>query len=146
MTKVISTDDTQGAYTQVKDCEHLTALIAVDNATVANGCMEVVKGSHKMVVPIAPDNCIDKDWVTQQTWTPIEMQAGDVLIFGSYLAHRSGPNRSDTDRRALYATYNLSSEGDLRKEYYRRRKEEYPPDHSRKPGENFDQGAWIHGE
>ena len=37
--------------------------------------------------------------------------------------HRSGTNRSDRSRRALYVTYNASSEGDLRSEYYDHKKQ-----------------------
>lgn len=99
-----------------------------------------------MDVPIGSDNCIDKDWIEKQEWTPVELQAGDVLIFGSYLAHRSAANHSDQDRKAIYATYNKASEGNFHKEYYRQRREEWPPTHLRKPGDKFDKGAWIHGK
>lgn len=47
-----------------------------------------------------------------------ELQAGELLVFGSYLAHRSGANKSPEDRRVVYATYNCKAEGDLHEEYY----------------------------
>ena len=75
--------------------------------------MEIVKGSHRLEIAIADDNCIEQEWVRNQEWTPVELNAGEVLIFGSYLAHRSAANHSDQDRRALYATYNGSTDGDL---------------------------------
>ena len=43
--------------------------------------------------------------------------SGELLIFGSYLAHRSGANNSNSDRKAIYATYNCKSEGDLHDAY-----------------------------
>ena len=46
--------------------------------------------------------------------------AGDAVFFNSFAQHRSGTNRS---RRALYVTYNASSEGDLRSEYYDHKKQ-----------------------
>ena len=79
--------------------------------------MEVVNGSHKMKIPIGNDNCIASDWTEKQHWTPVELEQGQLLIFGSYLAHRSGSNHSNKDRKALYATYNKASEGDYHGEY-----------------------------
>lgn len=80
--------------------------MAVDDSNMSNGCLEVVVGSHNMDVPIGDDNCIESGWISQQHWIPVELKAGQVLLFGSYLAHRSAANLSDQDRKALYATYN----------------------------------------
>jgi 2-aminoethylphosphonate dioxygenase len=133
------------AYNHVKDIRHLAINLAVDPMNMSNGGLEVVNGSHKMDIPIAADNCIDRDWVAKQTWTPVELEAGQVLIFGSSLAHRSAANMSQHDRKALYATYNVASEGDLHDEYYRRRRIEWPPTHLRKAGEKFEEGALRYG-
>jgi ectoine hydroxylase-related dioxygenase (phytanoyl-CoA dioxygenase family) len=67
------------------------------------------------------------------------------LIFGSYLAHRSGSNTSDTDRKAIYATYNCASEGDLHESYYENRKKLWPATHQRKVGVNYEEGALTYG-
>jgi len=133
------------AYTHVKKIKHLAILMAVDLSNMTNGGLEVVRGSHNMSVPIAADNCIEPSWIAQQEWTPVELEAGQVLIFGSYLAHRSAANTSSQDRKALYATYNRASEGDLHDQYYERRKVEYPPSHLRKPGQKFEAGALRYG-
>lgn len=133
------------AYTHVKKIQHLAILLAVDPSDALNGGLEVVPGSHKMTVPIGDDNCIPKSWINQQSWAAANLSAGQVLIFGSYLAHRSGANTSERDRKALYATYNVAREGDLHDEYYARRKVEYPPTHLRKPGEKFEEGAMRYG-
>ena len=66
------------------------------------------------LLPQAKDGTLDRDWVDRQVWRPIEMQPGDLLFFDSYVPHRSGPNRSDRPRRALYVTYNRASDGDYR--------------------------------
>ncbi|TKA76877.1 hypothetical protein B0A55_03209 [Friedmanniomyces simplex] len=133
------------AYTHVKKIKHLAVNIAVDPMTPSNGGLEVVKGSHKMQVPIAADNCIEPTWIAEQHWIPVELAAGDALIFGSALAHRSAANTSNQARKALYATYNCASEGDLHDEYYARRKVEWPPTHLRKPGQKFEEGALRYG-
>jgi len=67
------------------------------------------------------------------------------LIFGSYLAHRSGANHSSTDRKAIYATYNCAREGDLRDNYYAHRKVVWPPMQLRKEGEQYKEGALRYG-
>jgi ectoine hydroxylase-related dioxygenase (phytanoyl-CoA dioxygenase family) len=36
---------------------------------------------------------------------PIEAKAGAVVFFGAFLVHRSLPNRSGSDRRALLYSY-----------------------------------------
>jgi Phytanoyl-CoA dioxygenase (PhyH) len=74
-----------------------------------------------------------------------KVESGQLLIFGSYLAHRSGPNNSDSDRNAIYATYNCKSEGDLHDEYYADRAKLWPPTHKRQAGENYDEGAMRYG-
>jgi hypothetical protein len=65
---------------------------------------------------------------------------GDILLFGSYLAHRSGPNRSSKDRKAIYATYNSTSEGELHDKYYQDRRELWPATHLRKEGVSYEEG------
>lgn len=134
------------AYTHIRKIKHLTILLAVDAATMQNGGLEVVSGSHKMDVPISrKDNCIKSEWVKAATWTPCELQAGELLAFDSHLAHRSGANKSSQDRRAVYATYNCKAEGDLREEYYRHRAKEWPATHMRKDGEAYATGALRYG-
>ncbi|KAL7925980.1 hypothetical protein ACQKWADRAFT_309592 [Trichoderma austrokoningii] len=101
------------AYNHIKDVKHLTILLAVDKSSFHNGGLEV----------------------------PVELEPGQLLVFTSYLAHRSGPNHSDENRKALYVTYNLASEGDLHQEYYERRMKEWPATHMRKKGELYEDGA-----
>jgi hypothetical protein len=128
------------AYTHVGDIKHITVNIAIDEATLANGCLEVVEGSHVQEIDYV-DNAITKEWEETHTWMPVPLKAGDLLIFGSYLAHRSGPNRSLSSRRALYATYHSSEEGDeLRNKYYTDRAIAFPPDNERVPGKDYSAG------
>ncbi|KAJ9603269.1 hypothetical protein H2200_012047 [Cladophialophora chaetospira] len=133
------------AYTHIKKIKHLAILLAVDPSNSRNGGLEVVKGSHEMEVPIGADNCIEPEWVRRQTWTSVELEAGEILIFGSYLAHRSATNHSNVDRKALYATYNCAREGDLHNEYYAHRKKVWPPMQLRKKGEVYQEGALRYG-
>ncbi|KAK5037267.1 hypothetical protein LTR13_005073 [Exophiala sideris] len=112
---------------------------------MSNGGLEVVDGSHDMIVPVGKDNCIEPEWVKKQKWTPVTLEAGQLLVFGSYLAHRSGANHSDVDRKAIYATYNCAREGDLHDEYYAHRKVIWPPMQLRKQGYQYEEGALRYG-
>ncbi|KAF2807147.1 PhyH-domain-containing protein [Mytilinidion resinicola] len=134
------------AYTHIKDIKHLTILLAVDPSNPTNGGLDVVDGSHEMNVPIAKsDNCIEPAWVERQTWTPVKLEAGELLVFGSYLAHRSGANTSANDRKAIYATYNCKKEGDLHDPYYEDRRKLWPPTHLRQEGEQYSEGSLRYG-
>lgn len=103
---------------------HVSCLVAVDDATPENGCLEVVSGAHDRIWPADEVGCIRSDVVAGMRWEPAPVSAGDTLWFHSRTPHRSGPNVSDRPRRALYPTYNARSEGDLRAAYYRQKAEE----------------------
>ncbi|MCJ1356905.1 MAG: hypothetical protein MMC33_006901 [Icmadophila ericetorum] len=133
------------AYTHIKRVEHLTILMAVDDTNMQNIGLEVVDGSHNTEVPIGDDNCIVPEWVEMQTWTRVELQADQLLVFGSYLAHRSGPNSSSGDRKALYATYNCACEGDLHDPYYADHAKLWPATHMQEEGKDYSQGEMRYG-
>ncbi|KAK7457919.1 hypothetical protein VKT23_010266 [Stygiomarasmius scandens] len=134
------------SYKHLGNVKHLSILIAVEPATRENGCLEVVAGSHKTDVPIGKDVCIEPEWCEKQTWTPVPLSTGEMLIFGSYLAHRSSTNNSDEGRAAIYATYNaLSDGGDTRREYYANRRKLWPPTADRIAGERYEEGARLYG-
>lgn len=97
---------------------HVSCMVAVDDATEANGCLEVVTGAHHELLPMDEKGCVHPDVAADLAWEPVPIPAGSTLWFHSRTPHRSGPNRSDRPRRALYPTYNARSEGDLREAYY----------------------------
>ncbi len=97
---------------------HVSCMVAVDDALVDNGCLEVVSGYHQDLLPVDEVGCIRPDVVATLTWVPVEVKAGETLWFHSRTPHRSGPNLGPTPRRALYPTYNALAEGDLRTAYY----------------------------
>lgn len=100
---------------------HVSCLIAVDDATEVNGCLQVVSRAHDRLWPQDEAGCIRSDVVESMVWEPVPVRAGDTLWFHSRTPHRSGPNRSASPRRALYPTYNARSEGELRVDYYRQK-------------------------
>lgn len=97
---------------------HVSCMVAVDDATVENGCLEVVERMHHEVLAMDDSGCIDPELVASYEWKAVEVPAGWTLWFHSRTPHRSGPNDSPLPRRALYPTYNALAEGDLRADYY----------------------------
>jgi ectoine hydroxylase len=89
-----------------------TAMVYLDDATVANGCLEVSPGSHRdgmrggrKIVDGFGSNELDEAKFDMHTLVPVEAKAGAVIFFGAFLVHRSLPNKSDKDRRALLYSY-----------------------------------------
>ena len=97
---------------------HVSCMIAIDDADLRNGCLEVASGRHHEILPLDEVGCIRPDIADSLEWMPVPLRAGDTLWFHSRTPHRSGPNGSPYDRRAIYPTYNALREGDLRDAYY----------------------------
>jgi len=120
----------------------------VEPATVENGCVEVVPGSHLLSdLPTREDKCVHDDWCEKQNWVPITLGTGDIFVFSSFLVHRSAPNRSPLGRAMVYATFNPTREGgDQRQEYYVHRRKLWPATFEREMGrkytEGYDMYAW----
>ncbi|MBA4106881.1 MAG: phytanoyl-CoA dioxygenase family protein [Pirellula sp.] len=94
-----------------------SVFIAVDPATRANGCMQVLKGSHDMGrlthVKIGDQTGADPERVAaaveRMELVYLEMAPGDALFFHPNTLHRSDQNRSPHDRWALICCYNARS-------------------------------------
>lgn len=105
------------AYSFVK--RHITCSIAVDPATLENGCLHFASGQHHNgLLPTKDNGCLPTDVANEFIWQAVPMQPGDALFFSSYAPHKSPTNSTDQPRRSLYLTYNAASEGDLREAYY----------------------------
>ena len=104
---------------------HVSCMVAIDDADADNGCLEVVSHAFDAVLPMDDEGCIRADVVAAMHWESVPVRAGTTLWFHSRTPHRSGPNRSERDRRALYPTYNARREGDLRSAYYEQKLAEF---------------------
>jgi ectoine hydroxylase-related dioxygenase (phytanoyl-CoA dioxygenase family) len=89
-----------------------TAIVFLDDATLANGCLRVLPGSHRQGVwatrtdgDFFAHNETDPSLGDGRELVPVEVEAGSIVLFGPYLVHASEPNRSDTDRRAMLYSY-----------------------------------------
>ncbi|XWV25723.1 hypothetical protein QJ857_gp0050 [Tupanvirus soda lake] len=126
---------------------HITVLVAIDEATVNNGCLEFVMNNkniwqNKILLEHNQKGAIKN--TENFHWKPVPLKPGDVVIFGSYLPHRSGPNLTNSARKTLYITYNPISEGNKRKQYYEDKRKYFPPDNEKEIGKDYSEGAKIY--
>jgi len=101
------------AHIPTRDRSLTAVWIALEDATVDNGCLWVVPGSHAPGVlhPTRPQDHPDYDCTDEafgfdeSSARPVELRAGSALVFDGYLLHRSLPNTSGGMRRALVNHY-----------------------------------------
>lgn len=115
----------------------ITVMVAVDDATAENGCLEIAPGQHKRGM-LGPEwkPLSDSD-MAGFALKPLATRAGDVVFFDSYVPHGSQPNLSGGPRRVLYVTYNRAREGDHREHYFTEKRRNFPPDVEREPGKSY---------
>jgi len=115
----------------------VTVMVAIDDMTVRNGCLRVVRGSHsednhvEVVLPKADGNpdgdgragAIPDEVASTLEFEDVVVKGGTIAAFGDWVPHRSAVNGSPFSRRAVFLTYNPASEGDCRQRYYDTMKE-----------------------
>ena len=133
------------AFTSFGQKYHITMMVAVDDATRENGCMEfsdAVDVYHTL--PQAAGGTIAEEVEAELPWPPLEARAGDLVFFDSYIPHRSPGNTSDKSRRAMYITYNRKSEGERRDDYFADKREKFPPDCEKVAGKDYSASASLY--
>ncbi|RAP77434.1 phytanoyl-CoA dioxygenase family protein [Paenibacillus montanisoli] len=106
----------------------ISVFIALDAATQENGCLQVLRGSHKL-------GRLEHGKVGSQTGADgrrihhiesmfelvhCEMEPGSALFFHSNLLHSSAPNLSDRHRRTFVSCYNAVSNPQIEGERFKR--------------------------
>lgn len=94
-----------------------SVMIAVDKATIENGCMQVIRGSHKLGrvnhVLSGEQAGADMERVEEakkrMDLVHVTMDPGDALFFHSNTLHASDANESDHPRWAMICCYNAAS-------------------------------------
>jgi ectoine hydroxylase-related dioxygenase (phytanoyl-CoA dioxygenase family) len=97
----------------------LTVVVPIDDADEHNGCIEVFAHGDRSGCLGAEDGDyheLPAEVVDERRAVKLTMQAGDIAIFGGFMPHRSGANRSDRSRRQLYLSYNAMSDGGAQRE------------------------------
>lgn len=90
-----------------------SVFITIDASTRANGCLQVLRGSHRMGrlehAAVGGQTGADMERVGQAMQTlehvHVEMAPGDALFFHANLLHASGRNDSERSRNVLLTCY-----------------------------------------
>ncbi len=107
-------------YIPTRDRSLVGAWISLDDATIQNGCLWIIPGSHK------PGILWDQAWHSDRRFdcqlesqgfpyadedaVPVEVKAGTIVFFNGYTLHRSLPNTAPGGyRRALVNHYMSAS-------------------------------------
>ena len=95
-------------YTYVEPQQYLTCWVALTDATTDNGCPQVAPGLHRM-------GTLAHEWVEPLGWEafpepPVDpvaapVGAGGIVVFSSLTPHLTGPNLSDSVRKAYILQY-----------------------------------------
>ena len=89
----------------------ITLWTALDPATVANGCVQIIPGSHKLGL-VNPEH--NSGFLTEaqaaehcrpEKRVYLELEAGEVALLHNWLLHASDVNKTDIPRRAFSVCY-----------------------------------------
>ncbi len=93
--------------------------IAMDDATIENGCLWLIPGSHRPGVlwPMERQQDSRFDCTDEATGfpysdadaIPVEVKAGSIVFFNGYLLHRSFPNRASSGYRRVLVNHYMST-------------------------------------
>jgi ectoine hydroxylase-related dioxygenase (phytanoyl-CoA dioxygenase family) len=107
-------------FIPTRDRSLIGAWIALDDATVDNGCLWVIPGSHKHGIlweleeQDNPDfDCSDEAVgfpYKDEDAVPVELRAGSAVFFNGYLLHRSLPNVATSGYRRALVNHYMSAE------------------------------------
>ena len=87
--------------------------VALDDATVDNGCLKLFPGSHKSAIVHDGDasdghgfgNRLREDAIDESQAITAELEAGGAVFFHDLTLHASHPNRSGAERWVWIPTY-----------------------------------------
>ncbi|MFZ9843211.1 MAG: phytanoyl-CoA dioxygenase family protein [Ilumatobacteraceae bacterium] len=106
----------QAYWIETPDRRTATCWLAVDDSTLANGCMQFLPGSQREPVrphrPLHGDREASHTLVTDlrpgETTTPVEIKRGDITVHCEGVLHGSGGNSSASRRRAYIVAFRSS--------------------------------------
>jgi phytanoyl-CoA hydroxylase len=108
------------AHIPTRDRSLTAVWIALDDATVENGCLWVIPGSHRsgVLYPVRDQDDPRFDCTQEahgfgyreQDAIPVELPAGSALVFDGHLLHRSLPNTGRHGMRRALVNHYMSAE------------------------------------
>ena len=101
----------QDRWTHLDRDPQITVWTALDPATMENGCVQVLPGTHKLglVNPEHPSGFVSEEQAGEilKDHKPVllELEAGEAALLHNWLLHSSDTNRSNIARRAFSVCY-----------------------------------------
>ncbi len=97
--------------------QFISVMVALTRANKENGCLQVIKGSHKIGrvnhgfagEQVGADMVMVENALKTMELVYCELEAGDALFFHPNLLHRSAANLSDAPRWSIISCYNSQS-------------------------------------
>lgn len=100
-----------GEYWPIRPLATCTAWLAVDDSTIENGCLRVIRGSHRdqrlrahhtsTASDVTLSQELDADQFDESEAVDIVLQAGQISLHDVYLLHGSEANHSPRPRRGM---------------------------------------------
>lgn len=123
---------------------HITLMISIDRSNKENGALEIVRGKHgEGLLPQTDKLTIKPEVEKKLNFEVIDTEPGDIVVFGSYTPHRSGPNFSNKSRRVHYITFNRLADGSYRDQYFADKRRLFPPENERLAGMDYNEGKKV---
>ena len=104
-----------GEYWPIRPLATCTAWLAIDDSTSENGCLQVIKGSHREgrlfqhQTNSSPELTLNQELLEGEfdgsQAVDIALQQGQISLHDVFLVHGSQPNRSVNSRRGMTMRY-----------------------------------------
>lgn len=90
----------------------VTVWVAITDATVENGCLQVIPGPHTAMLPHCPklQTAIADEFLDENKAQPLPVRAGGIVLIHPLTPHSSLPNRSETYRWSFDLRYNVTGQ------------------------------------
>ena len=110
-------------YIPTRDRSLVGAWIAIDDATIGNGCLWIVPGSHRPGIlfrrvpghssEYADVDTVDVSALSSDQLLPVEVEKGSVVFFNGYTLHSSRRNITEDCFRMALVNHYMSAESML---------------------------------
>ena len=132
------------AYQSFGPRYNATAMLSIDSQTSSNGCLQFATNWME----VARDAMNVRDWVDGRplfhfhsggpsngdirqdisdrlTWVEVETTPADLVVFDSFVPHKSATNSTANSRRAMFMTFSAAREGNWYEKYYHDKRQNY---------------------
>eukprot|EP00041_Stephanoeca_diplocostata_P040461 m.1639557 g.1639557 ORF g.1639557 m.1639557 type:complete len:315 (+) comp36483_c0_seq1:221-1165(+) len=95
----------------------VTVWLAITDATVENGCLQMARKSYDTLLPHCPGKQVGIASQFLPDGEPVPVSAGSAVIFNPFTPHASLPNNSDAYRWSFDLRYNVTGQASGRSQF-----------------------------